>query len=325
LLREDEAVADLDLDVVTQYAALAPSVHNTQPWRFVTDRGVFEVRADRNRQLAFLDPTGRQLHLSCGAAVEFARLAVRDAGRACAVEMLPDPHDADLIARLGIGEPLPATPLEAALAEAIPRRYTDRGPYEDREVPQELVDEIAHGVSEHGVWLRRLNRDERSALVLILSDAEAAEADDPRYAEELARWTAKREADEGIPPEALPSWPSDKVSDVPLRDFSGHGRHPRARDNAADVPPGVERDAVLMLGTADDHPAAWVAAGRALGWALLRVVAGGLSAQPLGQAIDLASGRARLRHEFHLVGHPQFLLRVGYGTGQPATRRRTGV
>ena len=314
-------MADLDLDVVTQYAALAPSVHNTQPWQFVADGDVLDVRADRSRQLAFLDPTGRQLHLSCGAAVEFAQLAIRDAGRACTVEMLPDPHDADLMARLRIGDPLPASALEAALAEAIPRRYTDRGPYEDREIPEDLVNEIAHGVSELGVWLRRLDRDERSVLVLILSDAEAAEAEDPRYAEELARWTTQREADEGIPPEALPSWPADKVSDVPLRDFTGHGVHPRPRDSAADVPPGVERDAVLMLGTGEDDPGAWVAAGRALGWALLRVGTAGLSAQPLGQAIDLASGRARLRHEFHLVGHPQFLLRVGYGAGQPATRR----
>jgi hypothetical protein len=162
-------------------------------------------------------------------------------------------------------------------------------------------------------------------LVLILTDAEAAEAEDPRYAEELARWTTERQPDEGIPPEALPSWPADKVSDVPLRDFTGHGEHPRPRDNAADVPPGVERDSVLMLGTGEDDPGAWLVAGRALGSALLRVVAGGLSAQPLGQAIDLAAGRARLRREFHLVGHPQFLLRVGYGTGQPATRRHTSA
>jgi len=79
-----------------------------------------------------------------------------------------------------------------------------------------------------------------------------------------------------------------------------------------------------MLGTAVDEPAAWVGAGRALGWALLRVAAADLSAQPLGQAIDLAAGRARMRRELDLVGHPQFLLRVGYGHGQPATHRRPG-
>jgi hypothetical protein len=112
------------------------------------------------------------------------------------------------------------------------------------------------------------------------------------------------------------------VSDVPLRDFTGRDLHPRPGDRAEDAPPGVERDTVLVLGTSQDEPGAWVTAGRALGWTLLRIAAAGLSAQPLGQAIDLATGRARLRREFDLVGHAQFLLRIGYGTGQPSTHRR---
>jgi hypothetical protein len=311
----------MELDVVLRYAGLAPSVHNTQPWRLTADGDVVEIRADRTRQLTFLDPTGRQLLVSCGAAVEFARLAVRDAGRACTVDVLPEPRDADLIARLRVGGDQPPTTLEKALAEAIPRRYTDRGPYEDRAVPPAVVDDIARHGGELDVWVRTLTRDERSALVLVLADAEAAEAEDPRYAEELARWTTERKADEGIPPAATPAWPADRVSDVPLRDFTGHAVHPHAGDNSADVPPGVERDAVLMLGTGEDHAGAWVAAGRALGWALLRITAAGLSAQPLGQGIDLAAGRERLRRELDLVGHPQFLLRVGYGTGQPSTPR----
>lgn len=312
-----------ELDVVAEYAALAPSVHNTQPWRFVTGSDVVEILADRSRQLEFLDPTGRQLHVGCGAAVEFAYLAVRDTGRACVIQTRPDPNEPDLIARLHVGEPLPPTAVEAALAEAIPRRYTDRGPYDDREVPGEVIEDIGHRCGELSVWLRSLDRGERSALVLVLEDAEAAEAADSRYAEELARWTTDRGADEGIPPEATTAWPADRVSDVPLRDFAGHARHPRPGDNPADAPPGVERDTVLLIGTAADEPGAWLAAGRALGWALLRIAAAGLSAQPLGQAIDLAAGRERLRRELELVGHPQFLLRVGYGTGQPSTHRRT--
>ena len=50
-------------------ATLAPSVHNTQPWRFVISRGVLEIRADWTRKLRILDPSGRQLLISCGSSV----------------------------------------------------------------------------------------------------------------------------------------------------------------------------------------------------------------------------------------------------------------
>lgn len=314
--------ADLDYDVVRQCAALAPSVHNTQPWRIETSGDEVEVRADRSRQLDFLDPTGRQLHVSCGAAIEFSYLAVRDAGRACAVTVLPEPADPDLLARLQVGPEQPAEQLEVALTEAIARRHTDRGPYDDRPVPPEILSDIQRRCTELGVWARVLDHEARASLVLVLADAEAAEAADPRYAEELARWTTSRGAGEGIPPEATPPWPNERVSDVPLRDFTGHDQHVRPGQTSGDVPPGVERDTILLLGSSQDDPGAWLSSGRALGWAMLRIAAAGLSAQPLGQAIDLAAGRARLRQELGLVGHPQFLLRVGYGRGQPSTQRR---
>src|SRR5213080_727817 len=103
-------MTDLDLDVVTRYAALAPSVHNTQPWTFRASGDTVEIRADRSRQLAFLDPTGRQLHVSCGTAVEFGYLAVRAAGRECDVDVLPSADDSDLVARLRAGDPRPPDP-----------------------------------------------------------------------------------------------------------------------------------------------------------------------------------------------------------------------
>ncbi|MBV9099380.1 MAG: hypothetical protein JO079_15125, partial [Frankiaceae bacterium] len=113
-------------------------------------------------------------------------------------------------------------------------------------------------------------------------------------------------------------WPADRVRDVPLRDFAGHDRHPRPGGASA---PTVERDLLVMFGSAYDAPASWIASGRALGWALLRAAAAGVSAQPLGQAIDLQSGRDRLRRALGLVGYPQFVVRMGYGAGRPRTRR----
>jgi len=313
-------MAETDFSVIVECATLAPSVHNTQPWSFEQIGDTIEVIADRSRQLEFLDATGRQLHLSCGAAIEFAYLAARATGRVCDVDLLPEPGRRDLLARLRIGAASPPTQLETDLADAIPRRYTDRGPYSDEPVPPQALIDLQSRAAELGVWVRVLDqRTERTAVATVLSEAEAAEASDPRYARELEQWTSSEAGSSGVPLSAVPAWPAERVSDVPLRDFTGHDVHPRP--GPAPTPPAVERDTLVLLGTAVDDPVSWLAAGRALGYLLLRATVDGMSAQPLGPAIDLPEARAALRRELGLVGHAQFLLRVGFGTGEPRTRR----
>lgn len=313
-------MTDFDPAAVIECASLAPSVHNTQPWRFEPTTSGLDMFAESGRQLDYLDPTSRQLHISCGAALEFANVATRAAGRACRVHLLPDPTRADLLAQVDVGDEEPASALEADLAGAIPRRYTDRGPYSDRPVPPAVLVDVQTRCAELGVWVRIIDdRADRAAVTTILADAEAQEAADPAYVEELGRWTSFEPREQGLPLAAAPEWPAEVVSDVPLRDFSGHAAHRHA--GGEDAPPRVERDTLLLLGTPLDDRAEWLASGRALGWLLLRATVDSLSAQPLGPAIDLPDARARLRRELGLVGHPQFLLRVGYGSGQPRTRR----
>src|SRR5438874_4258125 len=128
----------LDLSDIFECASLAPSVHNTQPWVLRPYGSGYDVLADTDRQLDFLDPTARQLHISCGAAIEFGYLAARASGQRCDIDLQPDPQQPQLLARVAITGEQPASAQEVALAGAIPRRYTDRGPYTDRPVPPQL-------------------------------------------------------------------------------------------------------------------------------------------------------------------------------------------
>jgi hypothetical protein len=313
-------MAQVDLALATECAALAPSVHNTQPWRLERRSNVLEVHADRTRQLQFLDPDARQLHISCGIAAEFARLAVRSQQFSCRLELLPNPADPNLLVRLTAGDTEPAAEGERQLVEAMPRRYTDRQPYDDQPLPDDLVERLRRAAERAGGWLTAVNPDDRVALSAILEDAERAEAADPAYAEELARWTHPSKAKDGLNPQSVSApWPADVVTDVPLRDFSGHAEHPQAGPGE---PPRVQRDTVVVLGTADDDPAAWLTAGRVLASVLLTATASYAVAQPLGPGTDFPAARTRLRRELRLVGHPQFVLRLGYGRDRPSTGRR---
>jgi nitroreductase len=151
-----------------------------------------------------------------------------------------------------------------------------------------------------------------------LADAETREVTDPAYVAELRDWTGRPGGVDGLAA-SQPGWPAERVSDVPLRDFTGQGDHPHP---GAGEPPLVERDALVLLGTDGDDAAAFLATGRALAWLWLRVSAAGLSAQPLGQALDAVDSRLRLGHDLRVVGHPQYLLRLGYGSAATTVGRR---
>jgi len=323
--RQEPALTHEQVREVVAFAALAPSVHNTQPWRFVWDGTSLEVHDDPTRGLAVLDPTGRERVMSCGAAIENAVLGVRGLGRDCDVELLPDPGRDDLLARLTPGAARPATDEEHALVEAVPRRYTDRGRFLAKEVGGDVIDRLRSAAEGAGAWLRAVERqDEQIALSVLLSHAEEVEAANPAYREELQRWrTHDREA-EGIPDAAVPAeGVAARGSDYRLRDLDA-GREGSSAGPAApvDEPPVPEHPVVVIVGTLDDERRDWLRAGMGMGRVLLQATVDDLAASPMTQVVEVERLRARLRQELDLVGMPQVVLRLGYGQGRMTTRRR---
>src|SRR6188768_4307216 len=119
----------VQLRFLTRFAILAPSTHNTQPWRFrIVDDDTIELWLDRRRSLPRIDPAGRQRWMSCAAALFHLRLGVRRFGRLDEVEYLPDPAQPDLVARLRRGREIRPQPRDLELFDAILRRRTNRGP-----------------------------------------------------------------------------------------------------------------------------------------------------------------------------------------------------
>jgi hypothetical protein len=306
---------------VVEAATLAPSVHNTQPWRFSWDGSALSVYEDPSRALPVLDPAGRERLISCGAAVVHARLTIGCLGRACAVDLLPDPAQPELLARLEVGGEVEADEANDALALAIPRRYTDRGVFLDRPVPTDVVERLRVAAEREGAWVHPVERPgDKVRLAVLLSHALQVEEADPAYAAELQRWRTHERAEQGIPDAALGDEPvTARASDYALRDFdagTGHGA------GASDEPPPAEHPLAVVLGTLDDEREDWLVSGMAMGRLLLQATVDGLAASPLTQVVEVDRLRLRLRRELGLLGMPQVVLRLGYGRGAMTTRRR---
>ncbi len=312
-------MTDVELDQVrhvVEAATLAPSVHNTQPWRFVSHVDGFALLAERSRQLAVLDPTGRQLHLSCGAALANACVAARALGLDAHVRLLPS-SDGDLLADVTLVPGSPATAPELALAEAVLARHTTRTAFTPTPLQAAVLAELAAVAESEGAMLRQVRPEEMTELLVLLSQADALEEGNPAYRQELATWVrATHGSDDGIPSAALADL-TDRGSSLRLRDFAL-----TSHEQGSGGAPVVERPDVVVLTTVGDDAAAWLHAGQALELVLLHAAVAGVQAQPLGQVTDTEAPRRRLQAVLGLVGVPQLVLRLGHTTGSAGTARR---
>jgi hypothetical protein len=300
-------------------ATLAPSVHNTQPWRFVLSPDAVELYADRSRQLSVLDPAGRQLVISCGCALSNMRVALAGMGHRVEVARFPDPLRGDLLARVTVrGSSVEPDPL-AALDAVIELRRSNRRSFADEPVPSEVVSDLVAAAATEDAQLFPIDKPGHRLITASLSQqADRAQWADPGYRAELRRWTTNdvRRLD-GVPASAIPRVDGSADDDIPIRDFdtTGKGALPAATRSTM-------WQCLLLLGTTNDSASGWLRAGEALERVLLEVTRHGFAASLLTQIVEVPRTRALLRRELGLRMNPHVLLRVGRAPLTPATRRR---
>jgi hypothetical protein len=311
------------LHFLLQFALLAPSTHNSQPWRFrIVDDDTVEVWSDPTRWLRRIDAAGRQLAMSCGAALFHLRLAVRRYGYADEVEYAPERSRPDLLARVRRGRRIAPTARDVELFAAILRRRTYRGPFLKRPVSAALSDALIREAAIEGAWLVRLHPHDKLDVAAIIASADRRQLGDPVFRSELGEWLRPRGSRrrDGIPmvrkdvPTALPV-----VGPALLRAFDlGEGVAARERDLALQSP------VVAVLGTELDEPRDWVTAGEAMESVLLRATHLGLAASFLNQAVEERDLRRPIGAAARTWGVPQLILRFGWG-GEVATTPRRSV
>jgi hypothetical protein len=130
-------------------ASRAPSVHNTQPWRWrVTSRSL-ELFADPTRRLHAADKNARLLMLSCGATLHHLAVAIGAEGWHAEIHRFPDATLATKLASIDFTAQ-PSTPELRELARAIADRRSDRRPMSSWPVPVHHADRLVSLAAEHG-------------------------------------------------------------------------------------------------------------------------------------------------------------------------------
>jgi hypothetical protein len=305
-----------------RYAILAPSSHNTQPWQFVISGDELLVCADRTRSLPNIDPFDRELIISCGAALFNLRVALAYFDVPVAISTFPYSAEPDVVARVTFPGSGPALKDLADLFDAITRRATNRGPFIQEDVPDEVVERLRAAAEAEGVDVASVRRLEvRQRIAALIAEADQQQFDDPRFRRELASWIHSSRSGDGMPASsqgfaALTDF-TTRIAAMTIRTFDVGNGVAAAHEQLARGSP-----LLVALSTPMDNNEAWLATGLGLQRLLLVATKAGYSASYLNQAIEVSELRSRLASDLKLGGFAQLLLRVGRGADVPHSPRR---
>jgi nitroreductase len=298
-------------------AIQAPSLHNSQPWRFRLADDRIDILADTSRTPPIADADGWAIRIACGAAAYNLQLAFAVRGHPMRVRWLPAIDERRRLATLTPEPPRPPTPLQQRLFRAIPRRHSNRRPFRSESVPAEVRKLLIDGAREEGTWLELVvGRIPVAAVAEIAHAAHRVLQRDEAYVAELATWSRRgdtADALDGVPADAggLAAEPQDLL---PQRPFGDLARVP-GKDYEEDP-------LVAVLGTLGDTAIDHLQAGFALQRILLTITDAGLTGSMLSQPIEVPSAQEQLRLAFGRYGTPQMVLRIGYGEVGVSTPRR---
>jgi hypothetical protein len=308
---------------VVAAAVWAPSVHNTQPWRFTAGGQQISLRADAGRQLMVADPDGRELMISCGAALFTARLALRSLGYIPQTSVLPDPGQPLLVARVSWDRRAACTEVEQALFGQVRQRRTHRGGFDLEPLAPGLLAVLREGAARCGAMLRIVADDgRRAALAAAIQAAERAQRTDSAYVREMARWVSPPGSarTDGVPPISYPARAEHTDPDFAGRDFA-HG-HGWGLPPLSTAPWPRSAGVAALLTTAHDRPADWINAGQALQRILLTASTCGAAAALHTQPLELGWLRESIRTRLSDGAYPQLVLRFGKVIQAAASVRR---
>ncbi|HET9518421.1 MAG TPA: nitroreductase [Actinoplanes sp.] len=286
-------------------ALRAPSVFNTQPWKWRVTGDVMQLSSDPRRRLGVADAEGRLLLLSCGGALHHALVVLAAQGWLATVERLPDERRPDLLARVRLTGRCVPDPAAERLAAAISLRHTDRRAFGERQPAPELLAELAAVAQAAGAALFEVPAELVPELAVAVDEAADVEYFDPAYRSELTRWTHRPAwTGDGVPP-ANAVRPS--MRRVPVRNLF-----------PSEIPSllaGADEDEgaayVILYGTGD-RPLDLLRGGEAMSAVLLAATADGLATAPISEAVEVAWPRQLLRRLLPAGGEPFLIVRLGY-------------
>jgi len=302
---------------LVRYATLAPSGHNTQPWRFQLHGPGIDIVPDFTRRTPVVDPDDHHLFIGLGAAAE--NLALAAAASGTPGDWRFDPSTATIVFRYA-----PGRIGETDLVTAIPRRRSSRTAYDGRRISGSDQAALIAAAKVPGVDIVLLEGSALSTARDLVLSGNTAQMADAAFMRELKSWIRFNperalatgdglfSAASGSP--VLPNWLGSAMFDLTFKAASENDKYARQMRSTP---------LIAVFAGAKAEPAHWTEVGRAAQRLALQATALGLAHAFMNQPVEVAALRPDLAALAGLPGRrPDLMIRLGYGPKMPFSSRR---
>jgi hypothetical protein len=308
---------------IIRYATLAPSGHNTQPWKFSIDGSSIRIFPDFTRQLPVVDPDHRELYISLGCALENLVIAARHAGYDSEVEYFPagEPAECLLVTLKRIN-----TAKDDALFQAIPERHTNRREYNKQQIPTADLKKLESAPKENGVTSLLLTEPRAIEQVIeLVKEGNNIQMNNDAFMDELVSWIRFSDAEaekhlDGLALRAMGRSPAPGWLGRMFMNLFASAKSQSTTDEK-----NIKSSSALMLLVSENNDKkSWVDVGRSFERIALTLTTLNIKNAHLNQPCETPQLKTQLQQQLALgSSHPQLLLRIGYAEPLPHAPRRT--
>ncbi|RLI77827.1 hypothetical protein DRP05_09120 [Archaeoglobales archaeon] len=304
------------LKFLINYAVLAPSSHNTQPWKFSIKGNNIEIYVDFTRQLHEVDPEKRELYISVGCAISNLLLAAEHFGFGYKLKYFTG-EEGELVAIIELYPDKRETDLE--LFSQIFLRQTNRGEYEPKEIEGEKLQKLKACVDDLRLDLIT-DQKTKSEIAKLISLAHKIQLSNKAFRKELASWPRHNwsKAGDGMAGYAF-SIPSimSLFGSFFIRTFDISKSQAKKDEELANKAPIIG-----ILSSTEDGKLSWVKVGVTFEKVMLMATKLNLSIAFFNQPIEVPELRKELRTLLGIAEFPQLMFRIGYTKPTKYTPRR---
>lgn len=302
-----------------KWAVLAPSSHNTQPWRFTVDGNSIVISPDLKRRLTASDSTNRELYISLGAATANLQIAARYFGWKTA-EVVEEREGVASI-RIELQAGYKRTPEDIALFKTITKRLSNRRSHQKKVIPQEMRDAITYLTEDSSVQIELVEDGERKSQIGELTgEGEERVFSEINFRNELEKWVrpSSTKDNDGMPISGLVS-PSGMLPNFFIeKGFWAVVRSGIGSGEAAEITKKLisQQTAAVGIISAPDDPESWMKTGEVFEKIALKATSLGLSVSVLAVLIETGEFHKELQSVANLKDRPQMMFRLGYASAE---------